>query len=184
MKYTREQLVEMGMDEAQIGAILATYENEDNDKVVNMSQKVVAGPGEVVPVNCDVAMKVTNIFDLQNYSKGTVVRFPDFAEGQPFVARVRRPSMLVLAKQGKIPNSLLAAAGELFSKGGSGMDTDNEHMLEQMYDLCHIICEATLIEPTIQDIEGAGIELSDDQITAIFNYTQSGVRALESFRKK
>lgn len=193
MKYTREQLVEMGMSETQIGAILATYEAEDKSKdesnsVIAMPaaplNKVVPGPGEVVPVNCEEAMKVTNVFDLQNYSKGTVVRFPDFAEGQPFVARVRRPSMLVLAKQGKIPNSLLTAAGELFSKGGSGMDTDNEHMLEQMYDLCHIICEATLIEPTLQDIEGAGIELSDDQITAIFNYTQSGVRALESFRKK
>lgn len=138
----------------------------------------------VKPVNCEVAMPITNIFDLQKYRKGTVVRFPDFAEGQPFVARVRRPSMLVLAKQGKIPNSLLSAAGELFSKGGSGMDTDNEHMLEQMYDLCHIICEATLVEPTLQEIESAGIELSDDQITAIFNYTQTGVKALESFRKE
>ena len=157
---------------------------ENNNGVVNGQFGGQMTPQQVQPVNCDTHMNITSFADLQSYAKGTVVRFPDFAEGQPFVARVRRPSMLVLAKQGKIPNSLLAAAGELFSKGGSGMDTDNEHMLEQMYDLCHIICEATLIEPTIQDIEGAGIELSDDQITAIFNYTQSGVRALESFRKK
>ena len=74
---------------------------------------------QVMPVNCDTPMNITTLADLQSYAAGTIVRFPDFAEGQPFVARVRRPSMLVLAKQGKIPNTLLTAAGELFSKGGA-----------------------------------------------------------------
>ena len=139
---------------------------------------------QVQPVNCDTPMNITTLADLQSYAAGTVVRFPDFAEGQPFVARVRRPSMLVLAKQGKIPNSLLAAAGELFSKGGEGMDSDNENMLSNIYDICKIICSASLVEPTMDDIENAGIELSDDQLMAIFNYTQNGVKALEPFRKE
>lgn len=185
MKYTREQLVEMGMDEAQIGAILATYAKEDNGKVVAMQQKpVVIGPGEAVPVNCDEAMKVTSVTDLQSYANGTVVRLPDFGDGQPFVARMRRPSMLVLAKSGKIPNTLLNAASELFAKGGSGLDTDNDNMLGDMYDICHIICESALIAPTMEEIEGAGMNLSDDQLMAIFNYTQTGVKALQSFRKE
>ena len=79
---------------------------------------------QVTPVNCNQAMHITTISDLQSYANGTIVRFPDFGDGQPFVARVRRPSLLVLAKQGKIPNSLLTAAGELFAKGGSGLDAD------------------------------------------------------------
>jgi len=139
---------------------------------------------QVMPVNCDTPMNITTLADLQSYAAGTIVRFPDFAEGQPFVARVRRPSMLVLAKQGKIPNTLLTAAGELFSKGGAGMDADNENMLSDVYDIMHIICEASLIQPTIKDIEDAGLSLSDDQLMAIFNYTQNGVKALESFRKE
>lgn len=138
----------------------------------------------VVPVNCDEPIGITTLADLQNYAKGTVVRLPDFAEGQPFVARLRRPSMLVLAKQGKIPNSLLSAAGELFSKGGEAMDADNENMLSEVYDICKIICAASLVQPTMNEIESAGIELSDEQLMAIFNYSQSGVKALESFRKK
>jgi len=142
----------------------------------------VAHQNQVKPVNCDEPMNVTNITDLQSYAQGTVVRFPDFAEGQPFVARVRRPSMLVLAKQGKIPNTLLNAAGELFSKGG--VNSVNENMLGDMYDICEIICEASLIQPTFQQIKEAGMTLSDDQIMAIFNYTQVGVKALESFRKE
>lgn len=139
---------------------------------------------QVNPVNCDEAMKITSISDLQSYAAGTAVRFPDFGDGQPFVARVRRPSMLVLAKSGKIPNTLLTAAGELFTKGGSGMDSDSEKMLGDMYDIINIICESALIQPSLEEIKSVGLELSDDQMMAIFNYTQSGVRALESFRKE
>lgn len=136
------------------------------------------------PVNCSHAMCITSAADLQSYAAGVVVRFPDFAEGQPFVARVRRPSMLVLAKQGKIPNSLLTAAGELFAKGGGSLDADNSNMLRDMYNIMHIICEASLIQPTMQEIEEAGLTLSDDQMMAVFNYSQAGVKALESFRKE
>lgn len=139
---------------------------------------------QVSPVNCEEVAKITSITDLHAYAAGVVVRFPDFAEGQPFVARVRRPSMLVLAKSGKIPNSLLTAAGTLFSEGSSGMDSDNEKMLSDMYDIMEIVCEAALMEPTMSDIKNAGITLSDDQLMAIFNYSQAGVKALESFRKE
>ena len=139
---------------------------------------------QVMPVNCDTPMNITTLADLESYAAGTIVRFPDFAEGQPFVARVRRPSMLVLAKQGKIPNTLLTAAGELFSKGGAGMDADNENMLSDVYGICEVIARASLVQPTYDEIQQAGMELSDDQIMAIFNYTQNGVKALESFRKE
>lgn len=144
----------------------------------------MASAPQVQPVNCNQMMGITSASDLQSYAAGTVVRFPDFTEGQPFVARVRRPSLLVLAKSGKIPNTLLSAAGELFAKGGGGLDTDNDKMLSDMYDIMHIICEAALIQPSMAEIEGAGIQLSDDQMMAIFNYSQAGVKALESFRKE
>lgn len=149
-----------------------------------MAQMGQVGQNTVQPINCDQMMNITTFSDLQSYTMGTVVRFPDFAEGQPFVARVRRPSMLVLAKSGKIPNNLLVAAGELFTKGGGGMDTDNENMLADIYKICEVIAEATLIQPTYQEVVSSGMELSDDQIMAIFNYTQTGVKALESFRKE
>lgn len=158
----------------------------NNNGVVNgqFGGQITSQPQQVKPVNCDTPMNITTLADLQSYAAGTVVRFPDFAEGQPFIARVRRPSLLVLAKQGKIPNTLLATASELFSKGGAGIDTNNENMLSDVYDILHIICEASLIQPTMKDIENAGLSLSDDQLLAIFNYTQNGVKALESFRKE
>ena len=144
----------------------------------------MVGVQQIQPVNCDKVMNITSASDLQSYAAGVVVRFPDFAEGQPFIARVRRPSLLVLAKSGKIPNTLLQAAGELFTKGGAGIDSDNDKMLSDMYDIMHIICESALIQPTMAEIEGVGLSLSDDQMMAIFNYSQAGVKALDSFRKE
>ena len=161
-------------------------ENNMNNEMMNANFNTT-GVGEqnvVKPINCDSAMKITTFTDLQSYAQGSVIRFPDFAEGQPFVARVRRPSMLVLAKCGKIPNSLLTAASELFAKGSDGMDTDNERMLSDMYDIMDIICKSALIEPTLDEIKGAGMELSDNQMMAIFSYTQAGVKGLESFRQE
>ena len=162
----------------------AFHNTQSQSNVYQMQQQMQQQQINNEPMAYNEVLRVTTISDLQSYAAGTTVRFPDFAEGQPFVARVRRPSMLILAKQGKIPNSLLNTAGDLFSKGGSGLDSDNKDMLKDMYDICHVVCESALIQPTLAEIEGSGIELSDDQIQAIFNYTQTGVKALNSFRKK
>ena len=75
-------------------------------------------------------------------------------------------------------------AGELFAKGGAGINTDDENMLCNMYDVMDIIASAALIEPSLEQIKDCGLELSDDQMLAIFNYTQAGVKALEPFRKE
>ena len=125
---------------------------------------------------------VTKISDLTEYAKGQIVELPPFAEGMPFVARLRRPSMLALVKGGKIPNELLKSANELFmgkSSGGSGVDED---VMAKMMEVFEILCEASFIEPTYTEIKESGIELTDDQYTFIFNYSQTGVRALKSFR--
>lgn len=126
--------------------------------------------------------QVTSIADLRSYAQGQVVELPPFAEGMPFVARLRRPSMLFLAKTGQIPNTLLAKAGQLFNGGGASLDSDDTNMLSNVYDIAMVVIKASLVSPTIDEIHDAGLELSDDQIMAIFNYTQGGIKALEQFR--
>jgi hypothetical protein len=127
-------------------------------------------------------MKVTSIQDLQKYAQGTVVELPPFAEGQPFVARLRRPSMMALVKSGKIPNSLLSTANSLFLRGG--VDSQDEASMSQLFDLFDIICESCFMEPTYQQVKDSGIELTDDQYMFIFQFSQEGVKALESFRSQ
>lgn len=155
---------------------------EDNNKILEGNFMAGLNAGMGIQPSVPAEPKVTTITDLQSYAKGTLVRLPDFAEGQPFVARLRRPSMLILAKSGKIPNSLLTTANQLFSGDATEGRENDEKMLADMYDVCRIICDSALVEPTLADIEGVGMQLSDDQMLAIFNYTQSGIKALESFR--
>ena len=128
-------------------------------------------------------VKVTSIEELKNYSKGEIVKLPDFAEGQHFYAKLRRPSLLAMAQRGEIPNTLLEAANNLFVSGN--VNTTNKidsETLTKMFGVIDLICEASFIEPTYKELKEAGIELTDDQMTFIFNYSQTGVKSLENFR--
>lgn len=125
--------------------------------------------------------QVTSLEQLKQYANGNIVRLPDFAEGQPFVAKLKRPSILGMAKQGKIPNSLLVKTNELFVQSGS-LDTEENSMMQEIYDVIDLIASETFVEPTYEEIKSTGIELTDEQMMFIFNYSQQGVKALESFR--
>nr|DAZ78440.1 MAG TPA: hypothetical protein [Caudoviricetes sp.] len=129
-------------------------------------------------------VNVTSIEDLKNYASGTIVEMPPFAEGQPLIARLKRPSILGMAKQGKIPNTLLVKANELFLQNGAGLDAEEEDTMKQLYDVLDLIAKETLVEPTYEDIKSVGLELTDEQMMFLFNYSQQGVKALESFRTK
>lgn len=125
--------------------------------------------------------QVTSLEQLKQYANGNIVRLPDFAEGQPFVAKLKRPSILGMAKQGKIPNSLLVKTNELFLQSGS-LDAEENSMMQEIYDVIDLIASETFVEPTYEEIKSTGIELTDEQMMFIFNYSQQGVKALESFR--
>lgn len=127
-------------------------------------------------------LQITSIDELKSYANGTVVELPSFSEGQPFVARLKRPSLLGMVKQGKIPNTLLVRANELFVQAGAGFDVEEENMMEQMFDVLDLMAGETFVEPTYKEIKEAGIQLTDEQLMFIYNYAQQGVRALESFR--
>jgi len=129
-------------------------------------------------------LKVTSIEELKKIAKGEVVELPPFAEGTPFVARLKRPSMLALAKTGKIPNSLLTQANKLFVGGvqQAARNTDDEAMMDELFEILDVICEEAFVEPTMKELKDNGIELTDEQYMAIFSYTQQGVKSLENFR--
>ena len=124
----------------------------------------------------------TSIQDLISYSQGQIVKLPDFSEGQPFYARLRRPSMRSLMSNGKIPNSLVITANRLFN--GKGMDDRNENSMSEVLQLLEVICESAFVEPSYKELKEAGVHLTDQQYMAVFNYTQEGVKALEPFRRE
>ena len=54
-------------------------------------------------------------------------------------------------------------------------------MMQEIYDVIDLIASETFVEPTYNEIKSTGIELTDEQMMFIFNYSQQGVKALESF---
>lgn len=127
-------------------------------------------------------MEVTSLEALKSYSMGQLVELPPFAEGQTFVARLKRPSMLALVKAGRIPNSLLQSANTLFINGT--MDEKNKDAMSDVMEILDTICDACFVEPTYQQIKDAGIQLTDDQLMFVFSYSQRGVKVLDPFREE
>lgn len=129
-------------------------------------------------------LQVTTIDELKSYQRGQLVELPPFAEEQPFIARLRRPSLMVLIKSGKIPNQLIAMATKMFANGGGAIDSDDADSITELLDVVDVLAEAAFVQPTYNQLQEAGIQLTDDQYMALFSYTQNGVEGLKSFRKQ
>lgn len=128
-------------------------------------------------------LKITSIDELKNI--GEIVELPAFDESHPFVAKLKRPSLMAMAQQGRIPNSLLTSANKLFTKGPAGTavaEIADENMMKEMFQVIDLLCEAAFVEPAYNELKENGIELTDDQYLFVFDYTQRGVKALEKFR--
>lgn len=127
-------------------------------------------------------LKITSLNELKKIAEGEIVKLPG-----NLVVRLKRPSMLALAGSGRIPNSLLSTATEMFTKGKpkeSPKPKELDDTLTNMYKLCQVMAEASLVEPTMSDLKSVGYELTDEQLIAIFNFTQGGVKALSNFREE
>lgn len=125
-------------------------------------------------------LKITPLSELIEASRGEVVALPSFREGFPFVARLKRPSMLMLTKSGRIPNALISSANKLFN--GKGVDGSTGNTMKDAFEVFETLCEAAFVEPTYAELKEAGVELTDEQFMAVFNYTQAGAKALAPFR--
>lgn len=175
---TKEQLISIGISSDEADKIIA-QQNQ-----INMAEIEINKP-EVIPALEVSSESITSIAQLSEYAKGQVVKLPDFAPGQPFIARLKRPSLMVLMKNGKIPNSLLGEASKLFSGDktkAEGNKLTDPSDTAKMLNIMEVLAEAALVSPSYDEIKSSGVNLTDEQLLAIFNYTQSSIEDLKSFR--
>ena len=125
-------------------------------------------------------MAVTSLENLKKLSEGQEVELPGWDE-EPFICRLKRPSLLGLVEGGQIPNPLLNAAYILFNGAKTQKDVLN---LKDQKEILDIVARAAMVEPTYQQLKDIGLELTDLQLLDIYNFTQLGVRSLISFRTK
>ncbi len=110
-----------------------------------------------------------------------IVRLPGWS-GNPddeFCCELRRPSLLTLAAKGAITNPLMKTARKIFYSGlspdGGSLEEEGRVLLE--------IARAAMISPSLDQLEAAGIDLTDEQLVAVFQFTQLGAKALDRFRR-
>lgn len=124
-------------------------------------------------------MEKTPSHDFMKYAAGMEVELPGFTAGETISVRLRRPSLMLLAAEGKIPNSLLASVEELFEKGDKSTVPFKERG-----EIFRIVAMASLVSPTWEELQSAGLNLTDLQLLYIYNFSQTGVDALRRFREE
>ena len=132
-------------------------------------------------------MQITSLEQLKSMKQTEIVELPSFEDGTPFVVEIKKPNMMQLMVSGKIPNTLLSVATEMFNgRAAQVMEkaSDDIKTLKELVGMIEVLAEASLVKPAYKDIKKANIELTMDQLMAILTYTQGGVKALENFRNK
>ena len=133
----------------------------------------------LMPEKEEEVLQVTSLSDIKREAEGELVKLKGWSN-KPFVARLKRCSMMGLVSKGVIPNSLMAVADELFngkSKNSKTSMTDSAKILK-------IIATEVLAEPRMEDLDKMDVQLTDEQLLELFQYSQRGLKGLQSFRKE
>jgi len=121
-------------------------------------------------------LKPTNIDDLQKvrkmFKEGEVVELPAFDTGKPFVAKLKRVSLLDLVNSEILPNTLLGAVQEIY-EGRQRTD------IKKYAEVLNIIASSALLEPEYESVKDI---LTAAQKVAILSYATQGVSGLLPFR--
>lgn len=125
-------------------------------------------------------MAVTSLEKLKELSKGQEVEIIGWDQ-EPFVCRLKRPSLLGMVANGEIPNPLLTSAYILFHGQSSTKDVVS---MKDRKEILTLIAKTAMVEPTYQELVEIGLELTDSQLAEIYNFTQVGVESLVTFRTK
>ena len=132
-------------------------------------------------------MQITSLEQLQSIKQSEIIELPPFEDGTPLNVEVKKPNMMQLITSGKIPNTLISVAMEMFNgKTGQKMEkaADNISDLKDLVGMMNIIAEASLVKPSYKDIKKANVQLTENQLMAILMYSQGGVKSLENFRNQ
>lgn len=112
----------------------------------------------------------------------TTVEIPDFDGLENIEIEVRRPQLMAMMSQGKIPNHLLGIASKAIVEG-FGIDKEDkiEDKAKEMLKWSAFYCEMCMVQPKYEDVKDY---LTDDQIAAIFGWAIMPAHRLRSFRNE
>lgn len=134
----------------------------------------------------DKLLQLSSIEELKQMSggsEGELVELPGWGNGKKFVARLKRPSLLLMAMGGQIPNELKGAVSMLYASGEIHAKAKDGDSLKTVAETILYLVDMTLMSPTMAELKENSISLTDEQINAIYLYAKGGVNALAPFRE-
>lgn len=135
-------------------------------------------------------MQVTSLEQLKNIKNTDLMELPVFDDGTPFVAELRKPNIVNMMISGKFPNTLMPLVMDMFQKGQEtskkAIDKaiTDPHKLREMFLMLDVLAKDCLVNPSYSQLQEIGIQLNENQLSAILAYSQGGVKALENFRNQ
>lgn len=150
--------------------------------------------GDPLPVNPPQGKKmpaeVISVAELQERAAGTPIEIPDWLPHKTIWVRVRPIDMTPhMLKLNALPNTLKAAATEVFHGEASDSKTAAQKALEEtgkdnielMLPILDGIAADVLVQPSYTEIQ-ALLPLTLNQKMALFKFAMGGLDSLESFR--
>lgn len=93
--------------------------------------------------------------------------------------KLRKPSLYEMAASGRIPNPLLGTADAIFTANGAAI---SKAPMDEQYKVIRMVARAAMAEPTAEELDEAGIVLTDQQINEIYVFVIGGAAKLDTFR--
>jgi len=124
-------------------------------------------------------MATTSIDKIKLFAGTQEVELPGWEDGEPFVCKLRRPTLYAMMAEGGIPNPLLPVVAELFSGNPARIaQLPTGEMVQGVMK----IAKMALVEPSAKSLEAAGVYLTDLQVNEIYAFVIGGAAGLDRFR--
>lgn len=112
----------------------------------------------------------------------TTIQIPSFDGLGTIEIKVKRPQLMAMMTQGKIPNRLLGIASQ--ATMGKGFEYKSKDPIEKAKELTEWVafyCEICMVEPAYEEVKDI---ITDDQALSIYAWAVAPIDMLRSFRDK
>lgn len=122
----------------------------------------------------------TPILEIAAQAAPEEVTLSGFRAGTEICVELRAPSFYALLAANAVPNPLLPVVNQLFMSGPQAKDVESPN--PELAKAMMVIARESLKQPTMDELEENGVQLTDRQLLEIAVYASRGPAALAAFR--
>lgn len=127
--------------------------------------------------------RLVSIEDIRGAAAATEVELSGWNPDEVFAVKLRKPGLFAMQMKGGIPNPIISTVEEMFRGKARGVtDKDHPDPGQNVAAAFYHIARAAMVDPKLEELEAAGVELTDTQMTEIYAFVLGGVPNLQRFR--